>query len=352
MSGLHLRQRLHKGFETVLIGEDPSIGFIGIIAVCSTRLGPSLGGIRMRPYDTFKHGLQDALSLAKAMSLKAAVSQLELGGGKAVIFGKPDSIHKTRYLDHLAVMINQLGGRYIAAEDSGIQPRDLNYLKRHTTFVTGATPRYGGSGDPSPATAWGIHAGMLAGWSHLTGEKSLRHKKIWIQGCGKVGGYLCVRLIKNGATVYVSDIDPKKVRHLVKTYGAKGVTNQKATAMTWDIFSPCGFGGVLNHDFIDSLKCGLIAGGANNQFHDQRRDSVRVMKKGICHAPDFVINAGGLMHLYAREIKNENSLKPYIDTISTTLRKIFKMADIDGKPPIIIAERLAAALLRQGGNFH
>ena len=335
-----------KGFETVVVGKDPSTNFHAIIAVHSTRLGPSLGGIRMWPYKHEKEALYDVLRLAEAMSKKAAISGLKVGGGKAVIIGNP-ATEKTRPLLHsMGRFIDSLKGQYIAAKDSGILPEDLDVVAEQTCYVTGTTSKQGGSGDPSLSTAKGVLAGMQAACQLVYGTQDLSGRVVAIQGVGHVGWNLGKLLFKHGAKLVVADLQPERSTRAQQSWKASVVPLSKIHSVRADIFAPCALGGVLNAQTIPQLKAKIVAGGANNQFMDEERDPYRLMKRNILHAPDYVLNAGGLIQLVVREILHQRRVAPWIGNIQRTVHQVVTTALQDHLPPLVIANRLALEKIR------
>ena len=291
-----------KGFETVVVGKDPLANFHAIIAVHSTRLGPSLGGIRMWPYKHEKEAQQDVLRLAEAMSKKAAISGLQIGGGKAVIIGDPAKDKSRALLLSMGRLIQSLKGKYFAANDSGILTEDLDIVSEQTRYVTGTSGKHGGSGDPSLSTAKGVLAGMKAACKLVYGTEDLKNRVVAIQGVGKVGWNLGNLLQKHRAKLVVADLHPERAIRAEQTWKATVVPLSKIHRVQADIFAPCALGAILNAKTIPQLGARIVAGGANNQFLDEERDPYRLMKRNILHVPDYVLNAGGLIQLVVREI--------------------------------------------------
>lgn len=337
---LTVKQLKVHGYETVMVGKDSSSGLHAIIAVHSTELGPSLGGIRMWPYRNEQEALQDVLRLAPAMTAKAAISGLPLGGGKAVILGDPGK-HKTRNLFlSMGEFIDSLRGTYLGAEDSGIAPEDLDVVREKTRYVTGTTAKFGGSGDPSLSTAKGVLAGLRAASQVVFGTKNFNGRRVAIQGVGQVGWNLGNLLSKAGATLIVSDLQPARVKQAKRSWKATVVPLAKIHQVSADIFAPCALGGVLNTKTIPQLRAKIVAGGANNQFLDEKRDPELLMKRNIVHVPDYVLNAGGLIHLYVREILKERKLAPWFHNIEETVRQILRASIQEQFPPLDVANRM------------
>ena len=330
-----------KGFEIVVIGRDLSSNLHAIIAVHSTKLGPSLGGIRMWPYLSEKEALHDVLRLAVAMTKKAAISGLQMGGGKAVIIGDPGTA-KTRSLLHsMGELIDSLHGKYIAAKDSGILPEDLDIVAEKTRHVTGTTDKHGGSGDPSLATAKGILAGMQAACKFVLGTNNLKGRVVAIQGVGQVGWNLGNLLTQQGAKLFVADLQPLRVKRVPRSWKATAVPLSKIHQIQADIFAPCALGGILNADTIPHLRAKIVAGAANNQFWDEDQDPYRLMKRDIFHVPDYIVNAGGLIHLYVNEILHQRRLAPWISNIGRTVHQVLSASFQKQLPPLIMADQMA-----------
>ena len=331
-----------KGYEKVVAAEDASSGLRAVIAVHSTALGPSLGGVRMFPYLSSAAALKDAVLLSKAMTYKAAISNLKLGGGKAVVMGHP-SRDKTRELFlSLGEFIHRLKGVYIAAEDSGICSDDLDIVSEKTPYVTGTKRLKFGSGDPSPATALGIFTGMRACLKEISGSGSLSGVTVAVQGVGQVGFGLAKLLKKAKARLIISDVSEARLYQAADFLDAKITAPAKIHAVKADIFAPCALGGVLNSATIPQIRARMVAGGANNQFVDEAKHASQLFKRGVLHAPDYVINAGGLIQLYVKEILKKRDITPWIEGIDKTLAKIFRLSREEKRPPLFIARELAA----------
>jgi len=345
---LKVRHLNIKGFETVVVGKDPSSHFHGIIAVHSTQLGPSLGGIRMWPYRNEREGLQDVLRLATAMTKKAAISGLPMGGGKAVILGDPAKVKTRDLLLSMGELIESLHGDYIAAKDSGILPEDLDVVSEKTCHVTGTSKKQGGSGDPSLATAKGVLAGMQAACQFVFGTKSLKGRVVAIQGIGHVGWNVGNLLLQKGAKLIVADPLSSRVKRARQTWKASVVPLSKIHQVPVDIFAPCALGGILNADTIPHLRARIVAGGANNQFLDEKKDPYLLMNRNILHVPDYVLNAGGLIYLVVREILHQRRLAPWMLNIERTVQQVLAASLQEQLPPLVVANRMALQKL----EFH
>jgi leucine dehydrogenase len=314
------------GYEQIVYCSDDSSGLKAIIAIHSTALGPALGGTRFYPYKTEQEALIDVLRLSKGMTYKAAAAGLDLGGGKAVIIGDPRRIKSEELLRAYGRFIETLGGRYITAEDVGTALEDMDTVRRESRWVTGCSHTYGGSGDPSPVTAYGVLQGIKACAVEVFGDADLKGRTVMLQGVGKVGHALCGHLVEEGADVTIADIDVDNLGKAVSDFGVKTTPLPTVHAQECDIFVPCALGGGINDDTISELKCKIIAGAANNQLaREEHGDKLRDM--GILYAPDFVINAGGLINVEdeLRGYDRERALQK-VDGIFKALQLIFGLS--------------------------
>ncbi|MBK5228838.1 MAG: Glu/Leu/Phe/Val dehydrogenase [Actinobacteria bacterium] len=314
------------GYEQIVYCIDDHSGLRAIIAIHSTALGPALGGTRFYPYENEEAALVDVLRLAQGMTYKAAAAGLDLGGGKAVIIGDPRRIKSEELLRAYGRFVDSLGGRYITAEDVGTELADMDTVKRESRWVTGCSATHGGSGDPSPVTAWGVVQGMKACALEAFGDASLKGRTVALQGVGKVGRALCGYLVEEGAKVTIADIDVDNLARAVNDFGVETTSLDAVHKMEVDIFAPCALGGIINDDTISDLRCKVIAGSANNQLaRDEHGDKLKDL--GILYAPDFVINAGGLINV-------EDELRGYdrdramqkVEGIYRAMQMIFTMA--------------------------
>src|SRR6266508_2194596 len=253
-------------FEEVVFFHDLPSGLRAIVAIHSTQMGPALGGSRFYPYATEQEALHDVLRLARGMTYKAAAAGLDLGGGKAVIIGDPQRIKSEELLRAYGRFIDTLQGRYITAEDVGTTGDDMDMVRREIRSVVGVSPAMGGSGDPSPVTAWGVHRGLIACAEEAWKDSSLAGKRVAVQGVGKVGYHLVKHLVDAGASVVISDVDVDAVARAVREFGVETAEPDKIHAQDCDIFSPCAPGGIIRDDTIPSLKCRVVGGSANNQL--------------------------------------------------------------------------------------
>jgi len=338
--------------EQVSLVYEPSSGYRGIIAIHDTTLGPALGGTRFWNYANDRDALIDCLRLARGMTYKAAVAGLNLGGGKSVIIGDNKIRNREPIFRAHGRHVKALGGRYITAEDVGTSVGDMEFIKAETDHVTGLI---GKSGDPSPVTAFGVYRGIKACAKHRYGDDSLKGKTVAIQGCGHVGYYLADLLYKEGAQLYATDIDAVKLKAVVDDFRAKPVSAEEIYSVEADIFAPCALGGIINDETIPQLKVEIISGGANNQLAEERHGDV-LEEKGITYAPDYVINAGGLVNVNAElEGWTMERARNKAGEIYDTLLMLFELASDEGIPSYRAADRLAekriAAIAKVRQNF-
>ena len=319
------------GHEQVVFCHDRATGLKAIIAIHDTTLGPALGGTRMWDYANTDAALFDVLRLSRGMTYKAACAGLNLGGGKAVIIGDAKKIKSEALFRAFGRFVNSLGGRYITAEDVNINVNDIEQVASETAYVTGVTSRPGGSGDPSPVTAWGVFHGIRASVRQRLGKDSIKGLKVAVQGCGAVGRYLCQYLHEAGAQLVVSDIDNEKVQALVSAHGAKAVEGHAIYGVDADVFAPCALGAIVNDETIPMFKFPIIAGGANNQLLDEHKHGKILREKNILYAPDYVINAGGLINVY-NELRGYNAdvARNQAAGIYNTLLTVYAEADKQG----------------------
>lgn len=336
--------------EQVVFCSDEASGLRAIIAIHNSNLGPALGGCRMWPYASEADALTDALRLSRGMTYKSAVAGLKLGGGKSVIIGDPRT-HKTpELLNAFADALNRLGGRYISAEDSGTSVEDMKFLSKKTKFVAGIeekTSETGSrNGDPSPVTAYGTFVGIRAAVKHKLGADSLNGAKVAIQGVGNVGLTLAKQLHDAGAEVFACDIFSQNTECAANEAGATIVSPDEIFALDVDVFSPCAMGASINDKTIEQLKTTIIAGAANNQLAEQRHDKV-LQSKGILYAPDYVINAGGIIDIYYERTGFDLAKQTqHVEGIESTLLEIFDRAADEKKATGAVADLLAEERFR------
>ncbi len=285
------------GHEQVVFCHDEPTGLKAIIGIHNTVLGPALGGTRMWNYASEEEAAIDVLRLSRGMTYKAAISGLNLGGGKAVIIGDASKMKNEPFLRRFGKFVDSLNGKYITAEDVNMKTSDMEYIAMETKHVTGLPMDMGGSGDPSPVTAYGTYVGMKAAVKKAYGSDSLEGKKVSVQGVGQVGMYLVEHLTKEGAKVFITDINETKLSSVAANTGAKVVGMDEIYDLDVDVYAPCALGATVNDDTLSRLKCQVIAGAANNQLEDEVRHGNMLLDKGIVYAPDFVINAGGIINI-------------------------------------------------------
>ncbi|HMV66007.1 MAG TPA: Glu/Leu/Phe/Val dehydrogenase dimerization domain-containing protein [Myxococcota bacterium] len=341
--------------EQVLFCSDPDLGLKAIIAVHSTALGPALGGCRIYPYASEADALRDVMRLSRAMTYKAAVAGLDLGGGKSVIIGDA-SVKSEALLRAFGRHVHSLGGRYLVAEDMNTSCRDMEWIARETPHVTGLSPAHGGLGEPGPVTAFGVYSGIRAALQHRFGSPDLRGRVVSVQGLGNVGFNLLRHLHEDGARILVTDVDPARIAIAVDRYGAEGVAPDAWLSTPCDVLAPCAIGGVLSATTIPLLRCEVVAGGANNVLADESADAERLRDRGVDLVPDFVINAGGLIAMFA-EFTHGTLERAMADTarIFDTTLAVFSRARRDGvttmQAAVSLAEERIAAVSRLRSHF-
>ncbi len=340
-----LAQKNHE--QVAFLYDEPS-GLRAIVAIHDTTLGPALGGCRMRPYATEEDALHDVLRLSEAMTYKAAIAGLNLGGGKSVIIADPRTDKSELLFRTFGRLIEGFGGRYIPAEDMGTTTEDMELVHMETDFVAGLSQTIGGGGDPSRVTAVGVHSGIKASVKHKLGKNSISGMSVAIQGLGNVGMYLLKLLHEDGAELYVTDVDQKKVDKAVEIFGAKAVGIDEIYACPVDIFAPCAMGAIINDETIPQLKCSIIAGGANNQLQDSSKHGRKLMQKGILYAPDYVVNGGGLINA-AMELEGYSKERAFQKAhgIYDTLERIFALAEREQEFTEVASYRLAKERLKE-----
>ena len=328
--GLVVSKMTMMGHEQVVFCQDSETGLKAIIAIHDTTLGPALGGTRMWDYANEEDAIQDVLRLSRGMSFKAAISGLELGGGKAVIIGDATTQKTEALMRKFGEYVDSLGGKYITAEDVGMSTKDMEYVRMETKHVTGIPESMGGSGDPSPVTAFGVYMGMKASAKFKWGSDNLDGKTVLVQGIGHVGENLVKHLTEEGAKVIINDINETRLAELAEEFGATIIMGDAIYDLDIDIYAPCALGATVNPSTLSRLKCEIIAGAANNQLADEVRDGQLCSDKGIVYAPDFLINAGGLINVYS-EIKGydkEHAINQTREIYNTTL-EILKKSELE-----------------------
>lgn len=334
--------------EQLLFCNDNATGLKAIIAVHNTVLGPALGGTRMWAYNNEMEALTDVLRLSRGMTYKNSISGLNLGGGKAVIIGDARTMKSEALMRRFGKFVNSLAGKYITAEDVGIGTADMVYVNMETNHVVGLP---GKSGDPSPVTAHGVYVGMKACAKEQFGSDSLTGKKIAVQGVGHVGEYLVAALARENAEIYVTDIHEPSLKRVAEKYGAHIVGLNDIYDIDMDIYAPCALGATVNEDTLSRLKCSIIAGAANNQLQIEDVHGRLVMEKGIIYAPDFALNAGGVINCYS-EVKGLSAewAMTKAEEIYQTIGNIVKRSKVENVPTYQIANKMAEERIAAIGN--
>ncbi|MBK8101610.1 MAG: Glu/Leu/Phe/Val dehydrogenase [Planctomycetes bacterium] len=335
------------GYERVVRGVDPQSGLHAYIAVHDTTLGPALGGLRMWPYASEDEALFDVKRLARGMTFKSAVAQTGLGGGKAVIVGDPAKVKSEALYLAMGRLVDALGGKYITAEDVNTSVHDLEIVRRATRWVSGLERKDGGSGNPSPYTAYGVFLGVRAALGQVFGSDSPKGRTVVIQGVGAVGSALARRLIEAGATVYAADKNEARLQQLAGEIGLKPIGEAAALTMKCDVFAPCALGAVIHDQTIPGFQTPIIAGAANNLLLEPRHGKA-LAERGILYAPDYVINAGGIINVsveFAPGGYNEALSLSKIERIPQALRELWTIAKEERIPPSDAADRLAQRIV-------
>ena len=329
------------GHEQVLFCRNDEVGLRAIIAIHDTTLGPALGGCRLWDYPTTEAALTDVLRLSRGMTYKAAVAGLDLGGGKSVIIGDP-SMKNEALFRAFGRQIESLGGRYITAEDMNTNVQDMNWIRRETDHVTGASQHMGGSGDPSPVTAWGVFHGVRACLEVVYGSPDVRGRTVAIQGVGNVGYNLAKYVHERGGRILVSDINGAHIARAVEEFDAEVLEGNDFYATNCDVLAPCAIGGIINERTITGVRAPIVCGGANNILEDEERDGGLLSERGITYGPDYVVNAGGLMNVYA-ELRGWPPGKAMEDAqgIFDTVKRVLHKATTEGTTTIEASNRLA-----------
>ncbi|MBT2605156.1 branched-chain amino acid dehydrogenase [Peribacillus frigoritolerans] len=328
-------------YEQLLFCQDKQSGLKAIIAIHDTTLGPALGGTRMWTYASEEDAIEDALRLSRGMTYKNAAAGLNLGGGKTVIIGDPRKDKNEEMFRAFGRYIQGLNGRYITAEDVGTTVEDMDLIHEETDFVTGISPAFGSSGNPSPVTAYGVYRGMKAAAKEAFGTDSLEGKVVAVQGVGNVSYNLCRHLHEEGAKLIVTDINKESVARAVESFGATAVNPDEIYGVDCDIYAPCALGAVINDQTINQIRAKVIAGAANNQLKESVHGD-QIHEKGIIYAPDYVINAGGVINV-ADELlgyNRERALKK-VETVYDTIERVIEIAKRDQIPTYKAADRMA-----------
>jgi leucine dehydrogenase len=345
---MKFREKTVPGYERVVLGMDEATGYRGIVVIHSTALGPAVGGTRYWSYATEEDAITDGLRLARGMTYKNALAGLPFGGGKSIVMRDGDGADREQLFRAHGRMVNSLGGKYVTAEDVGTSPADMEYVLKETSYVGGLQGR---SGDPSPHTARGIFRAMQAAARHKWGRDDLGARTVAIQGCGHVGFFLAEELARVGAKLIVTDVDAAKLRRVVNEYGATPVAPEEIYSAAADVFAPCALGGVLNDETIPQLKTELVVGGANNQLLEPRHGDL-LEQHGILYAPDYAVNAGGVINGCCREMLGWDVPRTLAktDAIYDTLLRIFELAQREKIPTYQAADRLAEERWKGSGT--
>ncbi|SCG57008.1 Glu/Leu/Phe/Val family dehydrogenase [Micromonospora humi] len=341
------------GHEQVVFCQDKQSGLKAIIGIYSTALGPALGGTRFYPYASEADALADVLDLSRGMAYKNALANLDLGGGKAVIWGDPEQLKSEALLRAYGRFVESLNGRYYTACDVGTYVADMDVIARETRYVTGRSVEHGGAGDSSILTAWGVFQGMRAAAEHVWGSPTLSGRRVGVAGLGKVGKYLTTHLVEDGAEVVATDVNPRAQEWVRATHPQVTLVDDTAAlvASDIDVYAPCALGGALNDDTVPVLRAKVVTGAANNQLAHAGIEKV-LADRGILYTPDYVVNAGGVIQV-ADEIEgfNFDRAKLRATRIFDTTREILRLADDEGVPPAVAADRLAERRMAEVGRL-
>lgn len=337
--------------ELVAFHHDPASGLRAIIAIHDTRLGRALGGCRVHPYASEAEAITDALRLSRGMTYKAALAGLQQGGGKAVVIADPRHGKTPAMMQAMGRLVQSLGGRYVIAEDSGTDEADMREVAKQTAFIGGGAaapnPDDPGDRDTSAATALGVFFGIQAAARFRLGREDLRGLRVSIQGVGKVGSVLAGHLHEAGAQLFVCDPYAPAVQDCVRRFAATAVTAADLFGLEVDVFSPCALGAILDDHSLAQLRAPIVAGAANNQLAEARHGQA-LLDRGVLYAPDYAINAGGIINLY-----HEGATRRWVDVeahlrrIADTLTAIFERSRDEGRPTDVIADRMAEAIFRK-----
>lgn len=343
MNEISINEKIFNYAKALKFGElhfklDETTGLLAIIAIHSTKLGPALGGCRCREYDSISDAIEDAMRLAYGMTYKAAITGLPLGGGKSVLIKPKEIKDRDKYFQSFGKFIDDLNGRYITAVDSGTNPNDMDSIAKQTPFVTSQGSL---NGDPSPFTADGVFLAIKAAVKHKLKREDIKGLKFAIQGVGNVGYLLARHLHKAGAVLFVTDTNKLAVEKCVKEFNATPVELDEIYQVDCDIFSPCALGAILNDNSISKLKASMVIGSANNQLAEPRHGD-ELHKRGILYGPDYVINAGGLIHACSQFYKTPLAeVRKQVEGIYDTTLAILNRADKQNLPTYLVADEIA-----------
>ncbi len=345
------------GHEQVVFCQDRASGLQAIIAIYSTALGPALGGTRFYPYASEDAALEDVLKLSKAMAYKAACAGIDLGGGKAVILGEPTRDKTEALLRAYGRFVQSLGGRYYTACDVGTYVRDMDVIAKESDYVTGRSPENGGAGDSAVLTAYGVFQAMRAAADHTWGSPTLGGKRVAVEGVGKVGHHLVEHLVEDGARVVVSDVDTAALDRVRAAFPSVEVLDVEALRTAdADVYAPCALGGSLSDALVPVLQAKVVCGAANNQLEHPGVEK-SLADRGILYTPDYVANAGGLcqvadeaLHVGKGGFRFERAKAKSAQIFDTTLQ-VFRLADAEGVPPAVAADRLGERRMAEVGRL-
>jgi leucine dehydrogenase len=334
--------------EQIVFCNDKDTGLKAIIGIHNSVLGPALGGTRMWNYANEWEALNDVLRLSRGMTYKSAITGLDLGGGKAVIIGDAKTQKTPEMMRKFGEFVNSLSGRYITAEDVGMVTADMDTVRDVTPYVTGISESRGGSGNPSPVTAYGVYMGMKAAAKYQFGSDNLDGKKILVQGIGHVGETLVDYLTKEGALVQISDINEERLQEVSAKYGSTIYSGADLYTADVDIYAPCALGATINDDTVYKIKAKVIAGAANNQLANENVQGPILQQRGIVYAPDFLINAGGIINVFSEiaHYDKAESMRRTENIYNTTL-EIFEYAKSNNLTPQKAAMEIADARIDQ-----
>lgn len=340
--------------EEVIFCHDKATGLKAIIGIHNTKLGPALGGCRILPYATEEEAITDVLRLSRGMSYKSAIAGINLGGGKSVIIADPKTQKTEALFRAFGKFVETLKGRYYTAEDVNTSVEDMDFVRMETKYVTGIDKALGGSGDPSPITAWGVFWGLKAAWERKTGRKELEGVRVSVQGIGHVGYYLCKFLHEEGAKLIVCDMNTAATERVKEEFGAHVVHVNDIYDVECDIYSPCALGATLNELTIPKLKCKVVAGAANNQLKEEVSDGSALQERGILYAPDYLINSGGVISVY-NELNGitatEYSMNMAQRRIYGTTHRVFDKSEKENITPHMAANKIAEERMTMAANI-
>jgi valine dehydrogenase (NAD+) len=345
----------NAGHEQVVFCQDPPSGLRAIIAIYSTALGPALGGTRFYPYPDEAAALTDVLKLSKAMAYKAACAGIDLGGGKAELIGDPGTTKTEALLRAYGRMVESLGGRYYTACDVGTFVQDMDVIAKESRFVTGRSPEHGGAGDSAVLTAYGVFQAMRAAAQVAFGEASLSGRSVAVEGVGKVGLHLVEHLLEDGASVVVSDVNEAAVARAV-ALGARPASVTELPSLDVDVYAPCALGASLSDELMTTLQAKVVCGAANNQLAHPGIEKV-LADRGVLYTPDYVANAGGLIQVADEALSigeggfSFERAKAKATTIFDTALQVFRLAEGEGVPPAVAADRLAERRMADVGRL-